>query len=89
MVSGEAFEAWVAQPADIIIGKLRAWDEGRSLKHPSDILSILVFCLSGYSDYPVDIEMVTREASRISQEALEIWTQLVSRAQKEVDKRQE
>ncbi|KAF0106714.1 MAG: hypothetical protein FD146_2306 [Anaerolineaceae bacterium] len=83
------FEAWVAQPTDIIIGKLHAWNEGRSLKHPGDILSILVFCLSGYSDFAVDIEIVTREAVRIGQDALEMWNQLLSRAREEVEKRQD
>jgi len=82
--SGETFEAWVAQPTDIIIGKLRAWDEGRSLKHPNDILSILVFCLSGFSEYTVDTDIVTTEAARIGSETLEMWNQLVARAQAEV-----
>ncbi|MDO9128756.1 MAG: hypothetical protein Q7U34_02715 [Anaerolineales bacterium] len=85
--SGETFEAWVAQPTDIIIGKLHAWDEGRSLKHPNDILSILVFCLSGLSEYSVDTDIVTTAAARIGQETLEMWNQLVARAQAEVQAR--
>jgi hypothetical protein len=40
--SRETFEAWVAQPTDIV-GKLRAWDEGRSDKHPKDIYAVLYF----------------------------------------------
>src|SRR5215212_1402164 len=46
---GSSFSAWVAQPTDIIIGKLNAWDEGRSDKHPKDIYAMLVFDLNGSS----------------------------------------
>jgi hypothetical protein len=35
-------QAWFARPEDIIIGKLMAWDEGRSFKHESDIRDILM-----------------------------------------------
>lgn len=35
--------AWCARPDDVIYGKLLAWDEGRSLKHESDIFDMLVF----------------------------------------------
>ena len=85
--TGSSFEAWVAKPTDIIIGKLRAWDEGRSSKHPNDIYSILVFDLSGYSDITVDIETVSSEAAHIGAETLEMWKQLVERAKREVTKR--
>jgi hypothetical protein len=85
--SGSSFEAWIANPTDIIIGKLRAWDEGRSSKHPNDIYSILVFDLSGYSDITVDIETVSSEAAHIGAETLEMWKQLVERAKSEVTKR--
>lgn len=34
-------QAWFARPEDVIIGKLMAWDEGRSFKHESDIRDIL------------------------------------------------
>jgi len=83
---GNTFEAWVAQPTDIIVGKLRAWNEGRSSKHPSDIYSMLVFDLSGYSDSSIDFGVVSKEAASIGQEALEIWDQLVARAKDEVGK---
>jgi hypothetical protein len=38
---GGAFEAWFARPEDVIVGKLMAWKEGRSLKHELDIRDIL------------------------------------------------
>jgi hypothetical protein len=56
---GNSFRAWVAQPSDIIIGKLYALDEGKSEKHPNDIYSMLVFDLSGSSDVPIDYDLIT------------------------------
>jgi hypothetical protein len=85
--TGSSFEAWVAQPTDIIIGKLRAWDDGRSNKHPNDIYAMLVFDLSGYSDISVDIETISSEVAYIGAEALEMWKQLVERAKGDVAKR--
>jgi hypothetical protein len=38
---GLRFEAWFARPEDVIVGKLMAWQEGRSFKHESDIRDIL------------------------------------------------
>jgi hypothetical protein len=84
--SGETFEAWVAQPTDIIIGKLRAWDEGRSDKHPKDIYSILYFCLRGFSNYQVDIEEVTEQAARIGPETIDMWLKTLARAREEIEK---
>lgn len=85
--TGNTFEAWVAQPTDIIIGKLRAWDEGRSNKHPSDIYSMLVFDLSGYSDSSIDFDIVTKEAAHIGKDTLEMWIQLITRAKDEIEHR--
>ena len=87
--TGNFFTAWVAQPSDIIIGKLWAWDEGRSDKHPKDIYAIIVFDLNGSSDVPVDYELITKEASRIGQETLEMWKQILARAKDEIAKHKE
>ena len=84
---GNTFTAWVAQPSDIIIGKLNAWNEGKSDKHPKDIYSMLVFDLSGSSDIPIDYDLITKEASRIGQDALEIWHQVLAKAKEEVSNR--
>ncbi len=35
----EAFEVWCARPEDVIVGKLKAWAEGRSRKHETDSLA--------------------------------------------------
>ena len=84
--SGENFEAWVAQPADIIIGKLLAWNEGRSNKHPNDIYSMLVFDLSGFSDSHIDYEMISAKASSMGAETQKMWEELLARAQAEIRK---
>jgi len=39
----EPFEVWCARPEDVIVGKLMAWDEGRSRKHETDIYEMMVF----------------------------------------------
>lgn len=83
---GENFDAWVAQPTDIIIGKLHAWEEGRSDKHPRDIFSILFFCLRGYSSYDVDLDEVTKEASRIGRETLDMWNKTLIRVKEDIEK---
>ena len=83
---GNSFSAWVAQPSDIIIGKLNAWNEGRSDKHPKDIYAMIVFDLSGASDLSIDYAMITKEASQIGKESLEMWNQVYAKAKEEVEK---
>jgi hypothetical protein len=84
--NGATFEAWVAQPTDIIIGKLYAWNEGRSNKHPNDIYSMLVFDLSGFSDPKIDYELISAKASSIGKETQQMWEQLLARAIEELKK---
>ncbi|MBI3163833.1 MAG: hypothetical protein IPG44_19310 [Anaerolineales bacterium] len=86
--AGNAFEAWVAQPLDIIIGKLQAWHEGRSDKHPNDIYSMVVFDLSDANDLSIDYNAIAKEAARIGVETLEMWNQTLQKAEKEVEKHQ-
>lgn len=83
---GNSFSAWVAQPSDIIIGKLNAWNEGRSDKHPKDIYAMIVFDLSGASDLAIDYALVTKEASQIGKDVLEMWNQVFAKAKEEVEK---
>jgi len=82
--AGNSFSAWVAQPTDIIIGKLVAWNEGRSDKHPKDIRAMLVFDLSGSSDLAIDYEMITQEARRLGKDTLDMWNQVLAKAKEEV-----
>jgi len=82
----ENFQAWVAQPTDIIIGKLQAWNEGRSNKHPDDIFAILFFCLRGFSNYQIDIQEVAEQAARIGPETLDMWLKTLARVRAEIEK---
>lgn len=84
--AGNTFTAWVAQPSDIIIGKLNAWTEGKSDKHPKDIYSMLVFDLSGSSDLSIDYEMVAKTAAQIGKETLDLWNKTLARAKTEIQK---
>jgi len=81
--SGAVFDAWYALPADIIIGKLRAWAEGKSAKHPSDILSILLFSMSGLGNQPIDYQYVSIQAAHIGTETSKLWQGLLARATRE------
>lgn len=85
--SGQTFEAWYAQPTDIIIGKLKAWDEGRSAKHPGDIHAMLVFAFSGLSDVELDLGAIGVAAARLGPETAELWHSLRARAEAEVQRR--
>lgn len=87
--TGATFEAWCAQPTDIIIGKLKAWAEGRSAKHPTDIAAMLAFSLSGMSDAPLDIPAITAAAVRLGPEVAELWASLHQHTANRVRERRE
>lgn len=82
--SGVEFEAWCARPEDIILGKLMAWQEGRSAKHPADIREILVFVLGAPSDEDLDLEYIAIRAARLGTEVLELWQALLNQAKLEI-----
>ena len=84
--AGNSFEAWCAQPTDVIIGKLQAWAEGRSAKHPSDIYDMLLFDLSGQSSVKIDLETISIQAALLGLDVLALWKELLARAQTEVKK---
>lgn len=81
---GEEFEIWCARPEDIILGKLMAWQQGRSAKHPADIAVVLSFALGGFSADPFDVDYVTAQATQIGTEALALWLELLGRTQRRV-----
>jgi hypothetical protein len=81
------FQAWCARPEDIIIGKLAAWAEGESAKHPADIFDILIFVGSGVGEVEFDPQIVTVGAAALGQRALELWQALQKRARDEIIKR--
>lgn len=79
---GQEFEVWCARPEDIIVGKLMAWQEGRSAKHPADIAVVLGFSLGGFSSIPFDADYVTTRAVQIGADALALWHGLLERTRR-------
>jgi len=84
--AGEEFQAWCARPEDIIVGKLMAWAEGKSFKHPTDIHDILLFHLSGLSDIVLDLDYITAQAKRLGTDTETLWDELIFSAKTESDK---
>jgi hypothetical protein len=84
--TGKSFDAWCAQPTDIIIGKLKAWTEGRSAKHPADIHNMLVFTFSDLSDIQINPSAITNAAALLGSDTLMLWKDLLARAEDEVKK---
>lgn len=85
---GQTFTAWYAQPTDIIIGKLKAWQEGRSVKHPNDIYAMLVFALSGLSDAELNLPAIATAAAQLGTDVTELWQSLCARAEAEIKQRE-
>jgi hypothetical protein len=81
------FEAWCARPEDIIVGKLMAWQEGRSDKHPSDIREILAFALSDMSDEPLDMGYISLWAARLGADVAQLWNRLRQQAEEDIRQR--
>jgi len=86
---GTEFAAWCARPEDIIVGKMMAWQEGRSDKHPSDIREILAFALSDLSDEPLDVGYVSLWAARLGPDAAQLWDRLRRQAEEDVQRQSE
>lgn len=80
---GQEFEVWCARPEDIIAGKLMAWQQGRSAKHPADIAVVLSFVLGGFSASPFDVDYVTALAAQVGPAALALWLELLGRARQQ------
>ena len=87
--NGAEFEAWCARPEDIIIGKLMAWQEGRSDKHPNDIREMLAFALSGLSDEPLDVGYINLWTARLGTDVAQLWKRLRRQAEEDVRLRPE
>jgi hypothetical protein len=66
----EPFAVWAARPEDVIVGKLMAWEEGRSDRHTADIFEMMVFhYLGGDASLDFDHQYIGERAQTISQEA--------------------
>ncbi len=80
------FSAWAARPEDVILGKLMAWAEGRSERHPADIYEIMVFhYLGGDTDLAFDFQYVSSRAKEISQESADLWDLINETAKEAVE----
>ncbi|HZQ08915.1 MAG TPA: hypothetical protein VFD70_20210 [Anaerolineae bacterium] len=78
-LNGELVDAWYARPDDVIIGKLLAWNQGRSLKHEYDIAAMLDFLYSGRDTSLIsyyDEKYVDEKARSISRDAYDFWRKL-------------
>lgn len=83
MPGQEPLSVWAARPEDVILGKLMAWMEGRSERHPADIYEMMVFhYLGGEADLPFDSHYVSEGAKEISREAADLWD-LINQTAKE------
>lgn len=70
----ESFSVWAARPEDVIVGKLMAWDEGRSNRHTSDIYEMMVFHYLGEgTDLAFDAAYIMERAQGIGYEAADLW----------------
>jgi hypothetical protein len=80
----DAFSVWTARPEDVIVGKLMAWDEGRSERHLSDIYEMMVFYYLGQEpDLLFDSDYVLERAREISDEVADLWVFIHATAQEE------
>jgi len=84
-ISGDLpFEVWCASPEDIIIGKLMAWEEGRSHKHETDIYEMIFFHYMGFAS-SFDERYVDAQASELGPDVLALWRTIKERAHQEAD----
>ncbi len=81
---GVEFEAWCARLEDIIIGKLLAWQQGRSGKHPADIREMLVFSLSDFAEDDLDLAYLAPRVARLEPETRSLWHELLKHARDDV-----
>lgn len=84
----EPFEVWCARPEDVILGKLVAWQEGRSPKHENDIYEILVFHYLGLDPAfsgDFDEHYITAQARVLGQDVVELWSATQTSARHEAE----
>ncbi len=89
-LNGELVEAWYARPDDVIIGKLLAWDEGRSAKHPYDIAAMLAFLYRAQDPAVApyfDEKYIDQRARTISSAAASLWQQVKREVKRKSNKR--
>jgi len=83
----EPFDAWCAAPEDVIIGKLKAWAQGRSRKHETDIYEMLVFHYLGLDpSVSFDEHIVDASVVALGQEVAEFWARVKEAARQEAER---
>ncbi|MBM4467475.1 MAG: hypothetical protein FJ014_18280 [Chloroflexi bacterium] len=79
-------EIWCARPEDVIVGKLMAWNEGRSRKHETDIYEMMVFHHLG-ADSALSVKLdeayVDVQARMLSEDVAELWVAVKVAARQE------
>ncbi len=71
--------AWFAKPEDVIVGKLMAWQEGRSFKHEADIRDILTAVHLGDDEAlstAFDPAYIDRWAASLGRDVAQFWQEL-------------
>ena len=88
MVGMDPFSVWVARPEDVMVGKLMAWQEGRSERHTADIFEMLLFHYLGEHEAGAEIDetYVTERARQLGEEVAEMWEQLRDTARAEAER---
>jgi hypothetical protein len=83
-------EIWCARPEDVIVGKLMAWDEGRSRKHETDIYEMVVFHYLG-ADLTLGVKLdeayVNVQARMLGEDVTELWKVVKAAAHREAERR--
>lgn len=85
VTGAEPFEVWCARAEDVVIGKLMAWNEGRSRKHETDIFDILVFHYSK-TDSDLDESRIDAFAQKAGDDVNQLWRDIKSDAKEEARK---
>jgi hypothetical protein len=86
---GESFEVWCARPEDVIAGKLKAWAEGRSRKHETDIYEMLVFHYLGRGATQTAVlneAEVDMQAAALGQDVVTLWKAIKEAARREANR---
>ncbi len=88
VLSVDPLEVWCARLEDVIIGKLMAWDEGRSRKHETDIYQMMVFTyleLDPMISAGFDQDYVDAQAGMLSEDVIKLWQAIKNAACREAD----
>ena len=82
-------DVWCACPDDVILGKLLAWDEGRSRKHESDIYDMLVFHYLGADpalDLIFDEAYLDGQSRSLGPEVAQLWDSVKRAARRDAQR---